>query len=448
MITQQQWAGIKRLLDAGLSVPQVNFRTGVSLPMIYKFKKTGMPKPPQHKRNEIAKKLEKYKNFIDSRIKLGVYNASKLHEELKEQGSTAKYFQVNNYVRSKVGSKRSNKHSFYKKPSTTNHKPSIRFETGPGIQAQVDWTYIKKTKINGKTERIYLFVYILGYSRMKYCEFMLRQNLRALIECQMHAFETLGIPQEVVYDNMKSVVTERIRLPNKLVSIQLTSAIKDFAKYYGFKVAPTAPHHPRSKGKVERAIEYFKQNFLPGVKIPRNIDSLDELNIQVQNWLKKTGNFKPNETTQERPFDRWIKEKPFLIFPDRIPPYQLTSFESRFSDKDGTIDYNSCVYQMPFEYVRKKIDFTIASEKGIPILEFYYEDELISKHYLSAERHKWIKETDAIFFKASPKKKFARKDNSKKMIKKSTNIYSIIIPQTPMSYYNQVIFGTKRGINE
>lgn len=46
-------------------------------------------------------------------------------------------------------------------------KLTVRFETPPGHQAQADWAYAGKFADTGGTLRsVYLFTYVLGFSRM------------------------------------------------------------------------------------------------------------------------------------------------------------------------------------------------------------------------------------------------------------------------------------------
>lgn len=71
------------------------------------------------------------------------------------------------------------------------HRPNpkkqatLRFETLLGKQAQMDWGYIGKIKVNGKEQDVCTFVMILGYSRMKYVEFTTSMDLETLMKCQL-----------------------------------------------------------------------------------------------------------------------------------------------------------------------------------------------------------------------------------------------------------------------
>lgn len=53
---------------------------------------------------------------------------------------------------------------------TVISKTTVRFETDPGYQAQVDWGRFT-VDWHGKPKRLYAFVMVLGYSRMMYLEF-------------------------------------------------------------------------------------------------------------------------------------------------------------------------------------------------------------------------------------------------------------------------------------
>lgn len=143
---------------------------------------------------------------------------------------------------------------------------TCRFETGPGEQAQVDGASF------GRWEgpRLSAFVMTLGYSRMKYLEFPLTQDLETFLTCHLHAFAAFGgVPQTLRYDHLKSVVLHR-----DASGIRFHPRFLDFAAVFGVLPRRCQPGRPQTKGKVENAVGYVKGSFWPG----RRFTDLADLN--------------------------------------------------------------------------------------------------------------------------------------------------------------------------
>ncbi len=81
-----------------------------------------------------------------------------------------------------------------------------RFETLPGVQAQLDWGECGTVVEGGVTRRLYLFVFVLGFSRVTFARFTTSMRQPELLSCTREAFEAWGVPQELLVDNMKTAV--------------------------------------------------------------------------------------------------------------------------------------------------------------------------------------------------------------------------------------------------
>ena len=68
---------------------------------------------------------------------------------------------------------------------------------------QVDWVEFPKDGLSA-------FVATMGYSRASYVEYVTDEKVDTLIACHMNAFSYFGgVPQEGLYDNMKTVIIKR-----------------------------------------------------------------------------------------------------------------------------------------------------------------------------------------------------------------------------------------------
>ncbi len=94
-------------------------------------------------------------------------------------------------------------------PKHREYKP---YETLPGEQAQVDWGHFGTIIENGARYKLYAFVFTLCWSRVSYVEFIVRADMATFLSCMNRAFEYIGgvPPREVLFDNAKVVVSERV----------------------------------------------------------------------------------------------------------------------------------------------------------------------------------------------------------------------------------------------
>src|SRR5947199_6201880 len=97
-------------------------------------------------------------------------------------------------------------------------------------------------------ERLSVFIATLGWSRMAHVEFCDDERVETLIRCHENAFLALGgVPREVLYDNMKTVVLERNTYGRGVHRFH--AGFLDYAKHAGFLPRLCQPYRVRTKGK-------------------------------------------------------------------------------------------------------------------------------------------------------------------------------------------------------
>jgi transposase len=185
--------------------------------------------------------------------------------------------------------------------------PVIRFETNPGEQMQVDWAVIRRG-----ADRLSVFVATLGWSRAAYVEFVTDERVETLIEAHENAFFAFGgVPREVLYDNMRTVVRERHGYgPGRH---RFHPGFLDFARHCGFRPRLCAPYRAQTKGKVERFIRYLRQSFYVPLASRLAQEGLivdrETANLAARRWLREVANARVHGTTGEVPAERLVIER-------------------------------------------------------------------------------------------------------------------------------------------
>lgn len=420
MIKKHVQLRIHDLLDAGIPVTQIVEMTGVSIATIYKYKRLGRQLQGQTSRtiDKRMTELEPYHEIIDTCVKRQKMKLKTVIFAVQKAGYTGPNSAVERYYRQRKQELQPERHMQH-------------IETGPGKQAQVDWGHFGEMTINGKREKVYLFAYILGYSRMAYLEFVVRQNQRTLQACHIRAFEKLGIPEEVVYDNMKTVVSHRTRASyeDEEDVVQYNAAFIDFAKYYRFRVWACPPYWPRTKGKVENTIQYVRKYF-PRVT-PKQRITLEELNDRLSSWLANHAHKRDHGTTHQKPSERWLEEKPYLRFPTNIPPYNPAPLRTYHTTQYGLLVRNRVTYNLGPNFARMKLEIREVQHHGLPFLEIYRHNRLAMTLQVPTKIGSWV----SIDEPPSPPKPEKALKQQKTVIKPIKPAYDIEVEQRDLSYY-------------
>ncbi len=328
MLGLEEWMDIKALRREGHSIKGIARRTGRSRNTVRRVLReagtVAFKKPPRHSC------LDAFKQYLRERFESCGLSAVRLFGEIKAMGFAGSLITVRRYLHS------------LKPERERMRKLTVRFETPPGKQAQADWAYCGRfADAQGTLVPVYVFVMVLGFSRMLYVEFTSSMKLPTLIRCHLNAFDFFGgWTREILYDNMKQV---RVG-PDKLNPL-----FDDFARHYGIAVKTHAARRARTKGKVERMVHYVKNAFLNG----RVFVDFADLNAQAQHWLAHDANTRTHATTQQRPLDLWPREG--LECLDSVARYRLCERVQRRAGFDGFVRFEKSRYSLPPEYAGQTI---------------------------------------------------------------------------------------------
>ena len=102
----------------------------------------------------------------------------------------------------------------------------------------------------------------LGYSRMSFVRFVRDETWPTVRTCLEAAFGYLGgVPRELLFDNMKTVVLERNAYGRG--RHRLHPGLLALSRDLGFAVRLCRPYRAKTKGKVERYITRIERRGRP-----------------------------------------------------------------------------------------------------------------------------------------------------------------------------------------
>lgn len=355
MLIVEVWMNLKLLATQGHSIRAIASMTGLSRNTVRRALRQKAPQafdPPRRQ-----SKLDQFKAYLEQRYFECRLSAVRLVEEIRAMGYAGSVDTVRRFLHS------------LRTPSPALDKLTVRFETPPGHQAQADWGYCGRfPHPAGKMVPLYLFVIVLAFSRYMYIEFTTSMKLPELIRCHLRAFEFFGgWPQTILYDNMKQV---------KLSRQEWNPLFIDFAAHYGIAAKTHQPRRPRTKGKVERMVDYVKGSFLNG----RSFEGLADLNAQGWHWLTNVANVRTHATTGNRPIDLLQAEN--LTAHASIAPYQITQKAARKVDSSGFVRWCGSRYSVPPANTGK----LVLIEQGEQQITIKCDDLIIAQHAAADKR--------------------------------------------------------------
>ena len=344
-------------------------------------------------------KLDPYRTIIEEKVNLGCTGSS-IYHFIKKKGYDGKYSILRDYVRSiKVEGEQ---------------KATIRFETNPGLQAQVDWKErMKIISRQGEIFEINIFLMLLGYSRTKYIELTIDRNQETLMMAMINGFRYFqGVPKEIIFDNMKTVVDQSRTNYQEAV---INETFYQFSKDMRFEVWPCRAFRPQTKGKVE-ALAKLMSRLEP---YNNEFDTLEELEEIVREVMNDINNDK-SYATNEKPLTLLEKEKEYLL---PLPNQELinnyfTKPIRRIVTKESMITYMNNKYSLEPKYIGKIVNLEVSDDQ----IKIIYGKEIITTHKLSERKLNYHQDHMVSILK-SDAMKFKKDEEIEDFAKKQLELY-------------------------
>ena len=251
---------------------------------------------------------------------------------------------------------------------------TVRFETAPGKQLQVDFGE-KKIRIASQLVKVYLLVAVLSHSRRLFVRAFLNQRGDDWREGIAAAFVHFGgVPLEVLGDNAKALVLGRERESG---AVRFHPAYLAFCKDWDVTPRACGPYRARTKGKTESGVKYVKRNALAG----RDFTSIAALNEHLGRWMGEADE-REHGTTHEKPILRFERDEKAALRP--LPLRPLPRREQRLKRRvanDALVDVDTIRYSVPHCFARDYVEVHVGDE----LVTITRGGEVIATHARSHE---------------------------------------------------------------
>lgn len=362
VIGKDRWEFMHKLKAEGQSLSQIARITGTDRKTVRSCLARSEWQP--YRREPPGKTLlAPHMAWLEQRAAQVGYSARILFQELcRDHGYEGGYDTVKNAVRP------------LRSQATVASLTQLRFETGPGEQAQVDWGQVR-VRFGGDPAEVHVFVMTLGYSRRAWVEGFVSERMGPLLAAHEHAFEHFGgACAELLYDRMRTVVLGSVEGRPRW-----NPKFEAFAKHWGFHPRVCRPYRAQTKGKVESGVKYVKRNFLPG----RVFRDLDDFNEQLRAWNAEVADVRVHGTTHQRPIDRFADEAVALTATRGHPSFLQAMVRDRVVAEDWLVSIDANRYSVPWRLIGKTVQVVRAGD----CWRITHRGDLVAEHPVLAGRH-------------------------------------------------------------
>ena len=193
-------------------------------------------------------------------------------------------------------------------------RATIRFETPPGHQLQIDFGE-RRIVIGGVPTKVFLFVATLGYSRRMHVRAFRNERQESWLEGLESTFRHFGgVTAEILFDNDRGLVSRHDIVTRE---VEFNAKFLAFARHWGFRPRACAPYRARTKGKDERGVGYVKRNAVAG----RSFESFAALEGHLDAWVRDVADLRVHGTTGEAPDERFAREEAAALRPIGGPSF-------------------------------------------------------------------------------------------------------------------------------
>jgi transposase len=346
VIGEEEFMDIRALHRQGIGYAEIARLVGRDWRTVKRYLESGAQ--PVYRRKRTASKLDELKPLVDQWLaREPRLKATRVHQDLvRDHGFEGSYQTVRRYV----GRAR----------PRAEPQAERRFETAPGHQAQVDWSYEEPIVTDTGLELpLYAFHMVLGHSRESFVGLTGSLDLVTFWACHRAAFRHFGgVPRELLYDRTKTVVRSHVGREAGLERRVLHPEALASAHHYGFRIRLCRARRAQTKGKVESDVPYVRERLLRA----HGFRSYDEANAAWAAWNDDVARRRVHGTHGEVVAVRGERDRAAL---SALPglPYLVVARTQRTVARDGLLSFEGRRYAVPRARPGERVELVLGAEE-------------------------------------------------------------------------------------
>jgi transposase len=362
MVQEERWREVHRMArEEQLPIAEIARRLDLDRKTVRRCLKQAAWQPYQRAARTDTL-LAEHAEFLRERAPQVSYSAQVLFQELRLRGYAGSYDTVKRFVQP------------LRMAEALAERASVRFETPPGQQSQIDWG-AARVHFRHQPVVLHLFVLTLGYSRRHYMEPTLNERVPQFLDAHERAFDHFGgHTREHLYDRPRTICS-----PDGQGGVVWNPTFLSFMRYWGIEARLCRPYRAQTKGKVESGVKYLKRNFLAG----RSFIDLRDASEQWAQWNAGVADVRVHGTTHQPPLERFADERAMLLLRAGRPGFKLEARFVRIVAEDFLISLDTNRYSVPFTL----IGHTVEVERREGQVRIHHRGKQVATHAELPGRH-------------------------------------------------------------
>jgi transposase len=364
MLAPEEVSAMLRLRALGWGTRRIARELGVSRNTVKGYIEAEGWTP--YRRPGRRKKLDGHDAWLKERFECHRGNADVIRQELAaEKGVVVSLRTIERAVQP------------YRQELAAQARATMRFETAPGRQLQIDFGE-RLVEIGGAKVKAFLFVATLGYSRRLHVRAFRNERQESWFAGLESAFAAFGgVTQEVLFDNARALVVEHDAVTRSVV---FNEKLVAFAKHWGFRPRACAPYRARTKGKTENGVGYVKKNAVAG----RCFASWEGFEAHLEAWTREVADLRVHGTTGESPIGRFARDEAKALKPIAgTPPFRTTRELIRRVGSDCTVEVDGNAYSAPWRLIGERVRVTVTEQE----VRIHHGAHEVAVHGVLSGRH-------------------------------------------------------------